>query len=54
MSAQKTGIKTMRKLDRTLGSVRIADDPGAESPVPFIGRAGGIRTRDLLTPSQTR
>ena len=36
------------------GIVRIADDPGSDSPVPFIRRAGRIRTGDLLTPSQTR
>jgi hypothetical protein len=34
--------------------VMTAEDAGMVSVVPLIRRAGGIRTRDLLTPSQTR
>ena len=44
----------MRMKERTFGTVQIADDPGVGPSVLLIGRAGGIRTRDLLTPSQTR
>ena len=54
ISQQKTGINPMRMNERTFGTVEIADGPGVGPSVLLIGRAGGIRTRDLLTPSQTR
>jgi hypothetical protein len=34
--------------------VTIRDDGGGSREIAFIGRAGRIRTGDLLTPSQTR
>ena len=54
ISVTNTGISRMRRNDRRFGMVRMADDAGSRPPVLFIGRAGRIRTGDLLSPRQTR
>ena len=56
-------LRLLRRNDSRFGTVRIADDGGEAMPAPrwlpptltpLVGRAGRIRTGDLLTPSQAR
>ncbi len=54
ISQKNKGMNAIRIAESALGTVRIADDARSELAVPLIGRAGRIRTADLLTPSQTR